>query len=50
VINIGRQDERWLRSKETNVELRAGDTVTMLTSGGGGFGFPSDPPEGVANQ
>lgn len=38
VLNAGTPDERWLRSKETNVGLQAGDTVTMLTPGGGGFG------------
>jgi N-methylhydantoinase B len=30
-----------LRSKETNIPLRAGDTVTMLSAGGGGFGPPT---------
>ncbi len=40
IVNAGMTGERHLRSKETNVALRAGDTVTMLTSGGGGFGEP----------
>ena len=40
VINMGTPDERWLRSKETNVRLKAGDTVTMVTPGGGGLGTP----------
>ncbi len=37
-INMGTSGEQRLRSKETNIQLKAGDTVTMLTSGGGGFG------------
>jgi len=40
VINRDTPDERRLRSKETNVRLEAGDTVTMLTPGGGGLGPP----------
>jgi N-methylhydantoinase B len=40
IINRGEPNERRLRSKETNVHLDSGDTVTMLTSGGGGFGAP----------
>jgi N-methylhydantoinase B/oxoprolinase/acetone carboxylase alpha subunit len=35
---MGTSKQQNLRSKETNVQLKAGDTVTMLTSGGGGFG------------
>jgi N-methylhydantoinase B len=38
IVNAGTPDERRLRSKETNVALGAGDTITMLTPGGGGFG------------
>ena len=38
IINCGTSREHHLRSKETNIQLTAGDTVTMLTSGGGGFG------------
>ena len=38
VINAGAAGERHLRSKETNIALTAGDTLTMLTTGGGGFG------------
>jgi N-methylhydantoinase B len=40
IINRGAPNERRLRSKETNIHLDAGDTLTMLTSGGGGFGIP----------
>jgi len=40
VVNAGLPTERRLRSKETNVPVATGDTVTMLTSGGGGFGQP----------
>ena len=39
---MGGPDERRLRSKETNVRLAAGDTVTMVTPGGGGLGNPED--------
>jgi N-methylhydantoinase B len=38
IINAGTSRQQNLRSKETNIHLKAGDTVTMLTSGGGGFG------------
>jgi N-methylhydantoinase B len=38
IINMGTSQQQNLRSKETNIQLKAGDTVTMLTSGGGGFG------------
>jgi len=41
IINMGTDGERRLRSKETNLPLKAGDRITMLTSGGGGFGDPS---------
>jgi N-methylhydantoinase B len=40
IVNCGSPTERWLRSKETNLALQAGDTLTMLTPGGGGFGAP----------
>jgi len=40
ILNIGTATERHLRSKETNLALRAGETLTMLTPGGGGFGAP----------
>jgi N-methylhydantoinase B len=46
IVNLGMTDERHLRSKETNVQLQAGDTITMLTSGGGGFG---EPPAGASS-
>jgi N-methylhydantoinase B len=38
VLNEGSPERRVLRSKETNIRLAPGETVTMLTSGGGGFG------------
>ena len=38
VVNEGTPDERVLPPKITSVELKAGDVVTMLTSGGGGYG------------
>jgi N-methylhydantoinase B len=38
IVNHGEAGERRLRSKETNIALQEGDVVTMLTSGGGGFG------------
>jgi N-methylhydantoinase B len=40
ILNIGTDAERHLRSKETNLTLTAGETLTMLTPGGGGFGEP----------
>ena len=40
VINDGTPDRRELPSKVTSYPLRAHDTVTMLTSAGGGFGDP----------
>jgi N-methylhydantoinase B/oxoprolinase/acetone carboxylase alpha subunit len=43
ILNEGTGGERRLRSKETNIPLEAGNTVTMLTSGGGGFGPPPEP-------
>jgi N-methylhydantoinase B len=42
VFNIGRADERPLNSKETNVPMRACDTLSMLTAGGGGYGDPTE--------
>jgi N-methylhydantoinase B len=42
VFNLGRTDERRLNSKETNVPMRPGDTLSMLTAGGGGYGNPRD--------
>jgi N-methylhydantoinase B len=41
ILNLGTDEERHLRSKETNLALRAGETLTMLTPGGGGFGPPA---------
>jgi N-methylhydantoinase B len=41
LVNAATPERRVLRSKETNVRLSAGDTITMLTSGGGGYGPPS---------
>jgi N-methylhydantoinase B/oxoprolinase/acetone carboxylase alpha subunit len=41
-INRGTPEERHLRSKETNLALKAGDVVTNLTSGGGGLGTPEN--------
>ena len=38
VINMDQQDEKVLAPKVSGVPLKAGDTLTMLTSGGGGFG------------
>jgi N-methylhydantoinase B len=46
IVNAGTTEERHLRSKETNVQLRNGDTITMLTSGGGGFGVPPSGEQG----
>lgn len=40
VVNGGRPDEQQLGTKQMGVRLKAGDTLTMLTSGGGGFGPP----------
>lgn len=42
VINAGRDGEVQLPSKATNVALRAGDTLTMLSPGGGGYGSPTE--------
>ncbi len=47
VVNMGAEDEAVLAPKVTGYPLRAGDTVTMLTSGGGGVGpawerYPGD--------
>lgn len=38
IVNAGRPDQSMLASKATNVHLHAGDSISMLTSGGGGFG------------
>ena len=38
VVNMGAEDEVVLAPKVTGYALRVGDTVTMLTSGGGGVG------------
>jgi N-methylhydantoinase B len=40
VVNRGQADERVLPGKLMGVHLAPGDTLTMLTSGGGGFGPP----------
>lgn len=46
IVNRGRPDEQVLRSKHMGVRLQAGDTLSMLTSGAGGFGPPWErPPE-----
>jgi N-methylhydantoinase B len=37
-------EERIFRSKEANVPLKAGDRIIVLSSGGGGYGDPSDRP------
>ena len=34
-LNWGSDDERVLRKKQTNLPLKAGDVLTMFTSGGG---------------
>src|SRR3546814_2666761 len=39
VLNMGRQDEREL-GKLDAVKVRAGDTITVLMPGGGGYGDP----------
>ena len=39
-LNWGGADERELPRKQTNLPLRAGDVLTMFTSGGGGLGDP----------
>lgn len=41
ILNQGRKDERELGRIDV-VEVRAGDTVTVLTPGGGGYGNPFD--------
>jgi N-methylhydantoinase B len=39
VVNLGRKDERVLRSgKNSNVLLKADDVLTIITPGGGGYG------------
>lgn len=40
VINLGGNEELELPGKKTNQPLRAGDTLSMFISGGGGFGDP----------
>jgi N-methylhydantoinase B len=44
VLNEGRPDERLLRGKETNVRVKAGDTLTTVLCGGGGHGDPFTRP------
>jgi len=39
-LNWGSDDERELPKKQTNLPLKAGDVLTMFTSGGGGLGDP----------
>jgi N-methylhydantoinase B len=41
ILNEGTPSERRLPSKETNVPVRAGDRITVYSSGGGGFGPPA---------
>jgi N-methylhydantoinase B len=46
VLNEGSAQERRLPTKDTGIPIRAGDRLTVFTSGGGGFGLPSErPPE-----
>ncbi|HKD69580.1 MAG TPA: hydantoinase B/oxoprolinase family protein [Candidatus Binataceae bacterium] len=40
VLNEGLPGERRLPMKQTNLRIRAGDTLTMYVSGGGGYGDP----------
>lgn len=40
VVNMDKPGEATLPSKVTGVALSSGDTFTMLSSGGGGFGVP----------
>jgi N-methylhydantoinase B len=48
IVNLGRDDETRLPGKRMGVRLRAGDTLTLRTSGGGGYGPPEGrPPEKV---
>jgi N-methylhydantoinase B len=42
IVNAGTDRERRLNTKQMGVRIAAGDTLTMLTSGGGGFGAPMD--------
>lgn len=42
IVNRGLPDERVLRPKHMNVRLAPNDTLTMLTSGGGGVGPPAE--------
>ena len=42
ILNAGTEGEIRLPSKQTNFPLKAGDTLTMLSSGGGGFGPPGE--------
>jgi N-methylhydantoinase B len=42
IVNEGRQDERRLQSINDEMPLNKGDTVTLLTAGGGGYGNPLD--------
>ena len=41
ILNRGRPDERVLPPKLTNLRIKAGDTMTMIAAGGGGFGDPA---------
>ena len=43
ILNIGRPDEREL-GKLDMLELAKGDTITMMTPGGGGYGSPYERP------
>jgi N-methylhydantoinase B len=42
VINLAKPQRLDLPSKKTNQPLRAGDTLSMFVSGGGGFGDPRE--------
>jgi N-methylhydantoinase B len=51
IVNLGREDETLLPGKQMGVRLKAGDTLTLRTSGGGGYGPPwRRPPERVRDD
>jgi N-methylhydantoinase B len=51
ILNEGRPGEKELPMKQTNLRIHAGDTLTMLVSGGGGYGDPLQrDPEQVARD
>jgi N-methylhydantoinase B len=48
IVNIGTEHEERLRMLKAHLKLRSGDVVTMISSGGGGYGDPRErPPERV---